>query len=297
MGDRVTVAGKLNDDRFQRLAVACRFLERESGIQCSVLGMLPIDYELWVSKTLESAGITHKSAVVALIGDANTYLGGEAEFMEWAKEHFGYDDSKTNGAIFKRLAKKEFLRYMTESKRQFARMELSQDKQPIGQLLVEIFADECPKTAAEFVKLLTSTRLDGAYGYENCPVHRVVPGGWMQSGDVVSGHGNGDPGHTFPDETFKIRHDKPGIIGCASKTATPHTNNSHFYITFAPCPFLDRKKVAFARVIDGMRALRLVEKTKLRFERPATTIRFSKCEMVYPAPAAAGSEAPAAETA
>lgn len=110
---------------------------------CATCDCPPADYELWVSKTLESAGITHKSAVVsvgsslprgwpplsprnhrsgsggadttscsviregcaiycaaaaghqvALIGDANTYLGGEAEFMEWAKEHFGYDDSK-----------------------------------------------------------------------------------------------------------------------------------------------------------------------------------------------------------
>lgn len=26
----------------------------------------------------------------------------------------------------------------------------------------------------------------------------------MQSGDVVDGHGDGDPGYTFPDETFKV---------------------------------------------------------------------------------------------
>jgi hypothetical protein len=55
---------------------------------------------------------------------------------------------------------------MTDSKRRFARMELSQDKDVLGQLLIEIFTDECPKTTAHFIKLLTANRDDGEYGYQ-----------------------------------------------------------------------------------------------------------------------------------
>lgn len=280
MTDHVTVAGKMNDDKFQRITVACKWLEREAGLQCTLLSLLPTDYDVWTAKALDKTGITHKSNVVVLLGQPATYLGGETEFLAWASEKYGYDDSKTNAIFFKRAAKRAWDNYMLESGRQFAKITLTQDETVLGSLLIEIFSDHCPKTAEHFVKLIVGNRDKGDMSYESSPVHRVVPGGWMQSGDVVNGDGDGDPGYSFPDETFKIRHDKPGIIGCANKWNTPHTNNSHFYITFAPLSFLDGKKVAFARVIDGLRVLRLVEKTKLRFERPTATIRISSCELL-----------------
>jgi len=37
----------------------------------------------------------------------------------------------------------------------------------------------------------------------------------------------------------------------------PHTNASQFYVTAAPLAFLDGKKVAFGRVIDGLRTIKV----------------------------------------
>ena len=36
----------------------------------------------------------------------------------------------------------------------------------------------------------------------------------MQSGDVVNGEGDGDPGYEFPDETFKVWRILNSLLNC-----------------------------------------------------------------------------------
>lgn len=54
-------------------------------------------------------------------------------------------------------------------------------------------------------------------------------------------------GRTFRDENFKLRHDRPMLLSMA-KTIAPHTAGSQFFITFAPCDWLDGQHVVFGRV-------------------------------------------------
>ena len=48
-----------------------------------------------------------------------------------------------------------------------------------------------------------------------------------------------------------------------------HTNGSQFYIALNALPWLDSKRVAFGRVIKGMRIVRLISKLPLTNERPS----------------------------
>ena len=48
------------------------------------------------------------------------------------------------------------------------------------------------------------------------------------------------------DETYSIKHDKRGIVGMANRGR--HTNQSQFYITLLPTPWMDNKHVAFGYV-------------------------------------------------
>ena len=45
------------------------------------------------------------------------------------------------------------------------------------------------------------------------------------------------------DENFSVRHDRRGMLGMANRGR--HTNQSQFYITLQPTPWMDTKYVAF----------------------------------------------------
>lgn len=53
----------------------------------------------------------------------------------------------------------------------------------------------------------------------------------------------------------------------------PHTNGSQFFITLAPQPWLDRKKVAFGRVVSGMHTIRLIGNLETLYDRPCVPCR------------------------
>jgi peptidyl-prolyl cis-trans isomerase-like 6 len=111
--------------------------------------------------------------------------------------------------------------------------------------------------------------------------HRVVPGGWIQGGDIITGKGDSGKsifGDVFEDESFSVRFDVPGIL--AMSTKGPHTNGSQFFITLAPLPWLDTKAVAFGRVIRGIASVKRIEGVVLVNERPEEPVKVDKCGVV-----------------
>jgi peptidylprolyl isomerase len=139
----------------------------------------------------------------------------------------------------------------------------------VGRVVIELFADKVPKTAENFRLLCTGERGVGKWSgkrlhYKGAAFHRVVPGFMCQGGDITAGNGTGGESaigdaRYFADEAFgAVRHDGAGVVSMAN--AGPNTNGSQFFITFADAPWLDGRHVAFGRVVDGMDALRAIEK-------------------------------------
>ena len=112
-----------------------------------------------------------------------------------------------------------------------------------GQIEIELFDDDAPKTVENFLKLAR----DGFY--DDVIFHRVIPDFMIQGGDPT-GTGTGGPGYTFEDE-FNDHKVARGALAMAN--AGPNTNGSQFFVVTAEAtPWLDGKHTVFGRVTNGM---------------------------------------------
>lgn len=114
-----------------------------------------------------------------------------------------------------------------------------------GNLVLELFAKDVPRTVNNFVFLATQGYYDGT------TFHRVIPGFMAQGGDPT-GTGRGNPGYTFADEITAHKHDA-GALSMAN--SGPNTNGSQFFITYTPQPRLDGSYTVFGQLIEGMDVL------------------------------------------
>lgn len=166
-----------------------------------------------------------------------------------------------------------------------------------GNIKLELFANDAPKTVENFVKLAS----DGFY--DGLKFHRVISDFMIQGGDPISKGilgkdfvydpkdnpnnlpiaGTGGPGYSFEDEInpwdIGVREDliklyesqgyiynknltshKVDVGSLAMANSGPNTNGSQFFIvTEKPQPHLDGKHTVFGKVVEGMEVVRNIE--------------------------------------
>lgn len=112
-----------------------------------------------------------------------------------------------------------------------------------GDVTVDLFEGEAPNTVNNFVFLANQGF------YENVPIHRVLAGFVIQSGDPT-GTGTGGPGYRFADEPV-VRDYTRGTLAMAN--AGPNTNGSQFFITLADLSGqLPKNYTIFGEVVEGL---------------------------------------------
>ncbi|HLM25528.1 MAG TPA: peptidylprolyl isomerase [Thermoleophilaceae bacterium] len=122
-----------------------------------------------------------------------------------------------------------------------------------GEISVELFDEDAPKTVENF------RTLAGDGYYDGLTFHRVIPE-FMIQGGCPEGTGTGGPGYTFEDE-FNDNRIVRGALAMAN--AGPNTNGSQFFIvTTEAAPWLDGKHTVFGRVESGMDAVDSIEKVE-----------------------------------
>jgi cyclophilin family peptidyl-prolyl cis-trans isomerase len=140
-----------------------------------------------------------------------------------------------------------------------------------GEIGLELYPDDAPKTVENFTKLAR----DGFY--EGVIFHRVIPDFMVQGGDPT-GTGSGGPGYEFEDEINEHRVERGAL---AMANAGPGTNGSQFFIVTADaCPWLDGKHTVFGRVTAGMDVVdRISQLPRDSRDRPRDDVAIERVEL------------------
>lgn len=115
-----------------------------------------------------------------------------------------------------------------------------------GEMKVEFYEADAPKTVANFVKLAK----DGYY--DGLTFHRVIPDFVIQGG-CPTGDGTGGPGYSIDCElTGENQYHDRGVLSMAH--AGRNTGGSQFFICHsrANTSHLDRNHTCFGKVVDGL---------------------------------------------
>jgi len=200
--------------------------------------------------------------------------------LAWANEKFGYTDT-TKDLIYNMKANSDYRKYKDSTGRPFVYLDFGDEMAKYDRIIIELFNDVAPLTAENFRCLCTGERGEKLC-FKGTPITRVVSGGWLQAGDIEPPHSGAGGfsiyGGTFADESFSYPHDQPGVLGMANQG--PHTNASQFYITMKAMPTWDHKYVAFGRVVEGMRALNILQKVETYNDRPVSEIKIVDCGLL-----------------
>ena len=133
-----------------------------------------------------------------------------------------------------------------------------------GDVEVELYDEDAPKTVANF------TKLAGEGFYDGVVFHRVIPD-FMIQGGCPRGDGTGGPGYSFEDELNDHKVERGAL---AMANSGPNTNGSQFFVVTADaCAWLDGKHTVFGRVTSGQDVvdrISLVERDSR--DRPRTPV-------------------------
>jgi cyclophilin family peptidyl-prolyl cis-trans isomerase len=145
----------------------------------------------------------------------------------------------------------------------------------LGNIQLELFEDEAPKTTENFVTLAQKGYYDGVI------FHRVIQGFMIQGGDPTGTGRGGESarGGRFNDEInlssqlYRTGY-KRGTLAMAN--AGPNTNGSQFFIMHNDNP-LPPKYTIFGRVLEGQDVVDAIATTPTDSnDRPKSAVRIDK---------------------
>ncbi|EGR28537.1 peptidyl-prolyl cis-trans cyclophilin-type family protein, putative [Ichthyophthirius multifiliis] len=149
----------------------------------------------------------------------------------------------------------------------------------IGDIDIEIWANETPKTCRNFIQLC----LEGYY--DNTIFHRLIPKFIIQGGDPTNTGTGGESiyGGTFQDEFHqRLKFSHRGILGMVNEEGKPNSNRSQFFITFDQCSWLDKKNTVFGKVTGNSiyNLMNLQELQTDKNDRPINPPKIIKTKVV-----------------
>lgn len=155
-----------------------------------------------------------------------------------------------------------------------------------GQIKIELFTEEAPVTAQNFLDYVESGF------YDNTIFHRVIPGFMVQGGGMAPGMEEKDGNAPIKNEANNGLKNERGTLAMA-RTMEPHSASSQFFINSVDNGFLNFTSESsqgwgycvFAKVVEGMDVVDKISEVKTgRFgmhqDVPVEDIVIEKAEIV-----------------
>jgi len=128
-----------------------------------------------------------------------------------------------------------------------------------GKMTIKLYPDIAPNHCNNFKKLANSGFYDGTL------LHKVIPGNYIQGGDILTrdglkeNDGTGNPGWTINQEFNNLKH-KRGILSMHRISSDENSAGSQFFICLNELKKLDGKYTAFGEIIDGYNVINAIER-------------------------------------
>ena len=134
-------------------------------------------------------------------------------------------------------------------------------KTSMGDIKVELFEKEAPKTTANFLRYVDEKH------YDNTIFHRVIDNFMIQGGGFDADFNQKATHETIENEAANQISNSTGTLAMA-RTSDPHSASSQFFVNLVDNDFLDFKAptaqsygyCVFGKVIDGMDVVNAIKK-------------------------------------
>lgn len=132
-----------------------------------------------------------------------------------------------------------------------------------GDIVIKLFSDKAPVTAANFLDYCRSGFYDGTI------FHRVINGFMIQGGGFVSGMDQKETNAAIKNEANNGLKNTRGTLAMA-RTSAPHSATAQFFINVVDNDFLNFRSESgdgwgycvFAEVVDGMDVVDSIKSVK-----------------------------------
>ncbi|PKO56819.1 MAG: peptidyl-prolyl cis-trans isomerase A [Betaproteobacteria bacterium HGW-Betaproteobacteria-21] len=130
-----------------------------------------------------------------------------------------------------------------------------------GEIVVEVFADKAPKSAANFTQYVKDGHYNGTV------FHRVIDGFMVQGGGFDAQMNQKTTRPPIENEATNGLKNLPGTLAMA-RTSDPHSASSQFFINLVPNTFLDYPSrdgwgyAVFGKVVRGMDVVEKIAKVR-----------------------------------
>ncbi|CAO1337822.1 unnamed protein product [Diamesa hyperborea] len=150
-------------------------------------------------------------------------------------------------------------------------LEFQMEDQPLGKVVILLVLKNAPLVCGRFLKLCSSPQIS----YENCMVHKIISGIYMEAGDVGKENSECfDSCTKFEPDSSIMTHNHKGSVSMIMDSN--RTVNSRFNISFKPLQILNENRVVFGQVIKGFDVLNLIDSQGTIFGVPRKTVFISK---------------------